>query len=163
LLAPARLGQQGNGIYYGVRITSSSSTRRPHRSDNYVAPKAPHTRDPGPVKFHIQIQTQIHLQAHIKIHVKVTRQWQPRLDVPSGPGVGLPWPQQHFSSLTRLMGSWGPVWPESGRTPSKTLTYILVSYQLRPILYVPFCWPPLGEGAWLRFVSGIVGTARLCE
>ena len=87
----------------------------------YVAPKAPHTRDPGPVKFHIQIQTQIHLQAHIKIHVKVTRKWQPRLDVPSGPGVGLPWPQQHFSSLTRLMGSWGQVWPESGRKPTKTL------------------------------------------
>ena len=35
---------------------------------------------------------------------------------------------QHFSSLTRLMGSWGQVWPESGRSPSKTLTYILVSY-----------------------------------
>jgi hypothetical protein len=97
------LGQQGNGIYYGVLITSSSSTRRPHRSDNYVAPKAPHTRGPGPVKFHIQIQTQIHLQAHIKIHVKVTRQW-------------LPWPQQHFSSLTRLMGSWGSLagkWPNT--------------------------------------------------
>ena len=135
MLAPARLGQQGNGIYYGVLITSSSSTRRPHRSDNYVAPKAPHTRGPGPVKFHIQIQTQIHLQAHIKIHVKVTRQWQPRLDVPSGPGVGLPWPQQHFSSLTRLMGSWGSL---AGKWPNTEQNFNIY-FSFLPIEADPLC------------------------
>jgi hypothetical protein len=31
----------------------------------------------------------------------------------------------HFSSLTRLTGSWGQVWPESGRKPTNTLIQIL--------------------------------------
>ena len=136
MLAPARLGQQGNGIYYGVLITSSSSTRRPHRSDNYVAPKAPHTRGPGPVKFHIQIQTQIHLQAH-------------QNPCQGHPPVAAMAPATFFQPdpFDGVLGQFGRKVAEHR---AKHLTYISVSHQLRPVLYVPFCWLPLGEGAWLR-------------
>jgi hypothetical protein len=33
----------------------------------------------------------------------------------------------HSSCLTRLKGSWGQVWPESGPKPTQTQIYILVS------------------------------------